>query len=125
MIRNIMLVAVGGAVGSALRYALSWLWPATHNGGLPLGTLAANVLGCLVIGFVGTLLQRSFGSGEGFRLLVCVGFCGGLTTLSSLVNETSGMAQSSQMVLAAAYLGASVVLGFLAFHGGTWLAAKI
>ena len=125
MIRNIILVAVGGAVGSALRYALSWLWPVTQNGGLPLGTLAANVLGCLVIGFVGTLLQRSFGGGEWFRLLVCVGFCGGLTTLSSLVNETSGMAQTNQTLMAAAYLGASVALGFVALHCGTWLAGRV
>ena len=121
MIRNIILVAVGGAVGSALRYALSWLWPATQNGGLPLGTLAANILGCLVIGFVGTLLQRWFGGGEGFRLLVCVG----LTTLSSLVNETSGMAQTNQTLMAAGYLGASVALGFVALHCGTWLASRV
>ncbi|EFC68325.1 fluoride efflux transporter FluC [Prevotella sp. oral taxon 317] len=125
MIRNIILVALGGAVGSALRYALSWLWPATQNGGLPLGTLAANVLGCLVIGFVGTLLQRWFGGGEGFRLLVCVGFCGGLTTLSSLVNETSGMAHTNQILMAAGYLGASVALGFVALHCGTWLASRV
>lgn len=125
MIRNIILVAVGGAVGSALRYALSWLWPATQNGGLPLGTLAANVLGCLVIGFVGTLLQRWFGGGEWFRLLVCVGFCGGLTTLSSLVNETSGMTQTNQTLMAAGYLGASVALGFVALHCGTWLASRV
>lgn len=125
MIRNIILVAVGGAVGSALRYALSWLWPATQNGGLPLGTLAANILGCLVIGFVGTLLQRSFGGGEWFRLLVCVGFCGGLTTLSSLVNETSGMAHINQTLMAAGYLGASVALGFVALHCGTWLASRV
>ena len=125
MIRNIILVAVGGAVGSALRYALSWLWPATQNGGLPLGTLAANVVGCLVIGFVGTLLQRSFGGGEWFRLLVCVGFCGGLTTLSSLVNETSGMAHTNQILMAAGYLGASVALGFVALHCGTWLASRV
>ena len=125
MIRNIILVAVGGAVGSALRYALSWLWPATQNGGLPLGTLAANILGCLVIGFVGTLLQRWFGGGEGFRLLVCVGFCGGLTTLSSLVNETSGMAHANQTLMAAGYLGASVALGFVALHCGTWLASRV
>ena len=125
MIRNIILVAVGGAVGSALRYALSWLWPATQNGGLPLGTLAANVLGCLVIGFAGTLLQRTFGGGEWLRLLVCVGFCGGLTTLSSLVNETSGMAQTNQTLMAAAYLGASVALGFVALHCGTWLASRV
>ena len=125
MIRNIILVAVGGAVGSALRYALSWLWPATQNGGLPLGTLAANILGCLVIGFVGTLLQRWFGGGEGFRLLVCVGFCGGLTTLSTLVNETSGMAHANQLLLGAAYLGASVALGFVALHCGTWLASRV
>ena len=125
MIRNIILVAVGGAVGSALRYALSWLWPATQNGGLPLGTLAANILGCLVIGFVGTLLQRSFGGGEWFRLLVCVGFCGGLTTLSSLVNETSGMAHINQTLMAAGYLGTSVALGFVALHCGTWLASRV
>lgn len=125
MIRNIILVALGGAVGSALRYALSWLWPATQNGGLPLGTLAANILGCLVIGFVGTLLQRWFGGGEGFRLLVCVGFCGGLTTLSSLVNETSGMAHTNQILMAAGYLGASVALGFVALHCGTWLASRV
>ena len=125
MIRNIILVALGGAVGSALRYALSWLWPATQNGGLPLGTLAANVVGCLVIGFVGTLLQRSFGGGEWFRLLVCVGFCGGLTTLSSLVNETSGMAHTNQILMAAGYLGASVALGFVALHCGTWLASRV
>ena len=125
MIRNIILVALGGAVGSALRYALSWLWPATQNGGLPLDTLAANVLGCLAIGFVGTLLQRWVGGGEGFRLLVCVGFCGGLTTLSSLVNETSGMAQTNQTLMAAAYLGASVALGFVALHCGTWLASRV
>ena len=125
MIRNIILVALGGAVGSALRYALSWLWPATQNGGLPLGTLAANVLGCLVIGFAGTLLQRSFGGGEWFRLLVCVGFCGGLTTLSSLVNETSGMAHTNQTLMAAGYLGTSVALGFVALHCGTWLASRV
>ena len=125
MIRNIILVALGGAVGSTLRYALSWLWPATQNGGLPLGTLAANVLGCLVIGFAGTLLQRSFGGGEWLRLLVCVGFCGGLTTLSSLVNETSGMAHTNQTLMAAAYLGASVALGFVALHCGTWLASRV
>ena len=125
MIRNIILVALGGAVGSALRYALSWLWSATQNGGLPLGTLAANVLGCLVIGFVGTLLQRWFGGGEWFRLLVCVGFCGGLTTLSTLVNETSGMAHANQLLLGAAYLGASVALGFVALHCGTWLASRV
>ena len=125
MIRNIILVALGGAVGSALRYALSWLWPATQNGGLPLGTLAANVLGCLVIGFAGTLLQRWVGGGEWFRLLGCVGFCGGLTTLSSLINETSGMAQTNQTLMAAAYLGASVALGFVALHCGTWLASRV
>ena len=125
MIRNIILVALGGAVGSALRYTLSWLWPATQNGGLPLGTLAANILGCLVIGFVGTLLPRSFGGGEWFRLLVCVGFCGGLTTLSSLVNETSGMAHINQTLMAAGYLGASVALGFVALHCGTWLASRV
>jgi len=125
MINNMILVALGGAFGSALRYLLGWLWPAINNGGLPLGTLTANVLGCLVIGFVGELLQRSFGMNEQLRLLVCVGFCGGLTTLSTLVNETSGMAHANQLLLGAAYLGVSVALGFAALHCGTWLASRV
>ena len=125
MIHNMILVALGGAFGSALRYLLGWLWPATSNGGLPLGTLTANVLGCLAIGFVGELLQRSFGMNEQLRLLVCVGFCGGLTTLSTLVNETSGMAHANQLLLGAAYLGASVALGFVALHCGTWSANRV
>ena len=125
MIHNMILVALGGAFGSALRYLLGWLWPATNTGGLPLGTLTANVLGCLVIGFVGELLQRSFGMNEQLRLLVCVGFCGGLTTLSTLVNETSGMAHANQLLLGAVYLGASVALGVVALHCGTWLASRV
>ena len=125
MIHNMILVALGGAFGGALRYLLGWLWPATSNGGLPLGTLTANVLGCLVIGFVGELLQRSFGMNEQLRLLVCVGFCGGLTTLSTLVNETSGMAHTNQLLLGAVYLGVSVALGFVALHCGTWLASRV
>ena len=125
MIHNIILVALGGAFGSALRYLLGWLCPATNNDGLPLGTLTANVLGCLVIGFVGELLQRSFGMNEQLRLLVCVGFCGGLTTLSTLVNETSGMAHANQLLLGAVYLGVSVVFGFVALHCGTWLASRV
>ena len=82
-------------------------------------------MGCLVIGFVGELLQRSFGMNEQLRLLVCVGFCGGLTTLSTLVSETSGMAHANQLLLGAAYLGASVALGFVALHCGTWLASRV
>ena len=50
---------------------------------------------------------------------------GGLTTLSTLVNETSGMAHANQLLLGAAYLGASVALGFVSLHCGTWLASRV
>ena len=84
-ISTCLLVMLGGAAGTLLRYLISvWMTGASQQ--LPWGTIAINVAGSFVIGFFGTLTLASgrFPVSENVRLLVMVGVCGGFTTFSSL-----------------------------------------
>lgn len=85
---RLLLVAAGGAVGSALRYvvatvALTWLGP-----GLPWGTLAVNLVGSFLIGLVQQLALEALVLGEETRLFLTTGVMGGLTTYSAFSYET-------------------------------------
>jgi CrcB protein len=92
---NVALVAVGGAVGSVMRYMLSGLVHSTTRfEGFPVGTLVVNLLGCLLIG-AGSYLAESRGAfGESARLLLFVGVLGGFTTFSAFSNETFALMRS-------------------------------
>lgn len=108
---NLLAVALGGALGSVCRYLLagsvqSWLGLA-----FPYGTLAVNVLGCLVIGvFLGTLEVHDLPSPM-MRLLLVTGFLGGFTTYSTYSAEAVGLLQSKGPGYFLAYTGAHFVLG--------------
>jgi CrcB protein len=87
-----LLVALGGAAGSVLRFwASGWTQEAaagTAFGVFPFGTLVVNVLGCAFIGMLSELgEQRGYMSADARALLV-VGFLGGFTTFSAFANET-------------------------------------
>jgi len=122
MIRNLLLVAIGGSLGSIMRYLLTYIWPLNNTNTLPVATLIANVLGCLLIGFIGTYLTKTFGGSPQLRLFLTVGFCGGLTTFSTFINESTGMLQANHLLLCTGYLALSVSLGFMALYCGIWLA---
>jgi CrcB protein len=112
------LVAVGGAVGSVLRYLLSLLAVAWLGAGFPWGTLMVNLLGSLAIGVLGGLGVQ----GE-LRLLLVTGLLGGFTTFSAFSLETGALAERSPG-LAALYVAASVGLGLGAFALGWSLARR-
>ncbi len=86
---RIMLVGLGGAVGSILRYLVSgYVQDASGSIGLPFGTLAVNVIGCLIIGILTQLAEaRGILTPEARALLVVGGF-GGFTTFSTFGTET-------------------------------------
>lgn len=114
-----LLIGVGGAAGSISRYGISLVmqrfvltWPA--------GTLTANMLGCFVIGVVTSAAERGGVSPE-VRLTLATGFCGGFTTMSSMIYETAGLLRSGGYGAAAAYVGATVVLSMAAFVTGSVL----
>lgn len=111
-----LYVALGGAAGAVLRYAVA-LWVGAPRGvGFPWATFAVNVAGSLVLGLVVALVPP----GDPRRLLplLAVGFCGGLTTFSTFGLETVSLVQARAYGLAAAYVGASLAAAFAAVWAG-------
>ena len=115
MIRNLLLVALGGAVGSVLRYLIPSI-----NTSFPWGTFTVNVLGSLLIGLLVGFVSKGLLSPE-MKLLLVTGFCGGFTTFSTFANESFGMMKAGDVLLMALYVGASVIIGILAVWGGMML----
>ena len=119
MIKDILLVAAGGAAGSVARYLLSRALHDTPLGSFPVGTMTANILGCLAIGLVcGLSAGATPPVGHSLKLLLTVGFCGGFTTFSTFMNESLTLCKAGDALLAAVYVGASVALGLAAVAGG-------
>lgn len=118
---KIFVVAVGGACGAVARYLVS-VWAADRFGtAFPYGTLLANVVGCLVIGAFTTLATERLIVSPYWRLLVTVGFIGGLTTFSSFSYETLKLLEDAQPVLAAGNILLNMGAGLLA----TWLGISL
>lgn len=119
---NILLVGFGGFIGSVLRYTISgYVQQATKSVGFPYGTLAVNVLGCFIIGFLAQLAEsRGLFTGES-RLFVFVGILGGFTTFSTFGNETFNLARDSQMLGALTNIGVNVLIGLFA----VWLGRTV
>lgn len=114
---KVLAVAAGGSVGAVTRYLVS-TWAAGRFGaGFPYGTLIVNVVGCFIIGaFMTTATERLIVSPY-WRLIVTVGFVGGLTTFSSFSYETFKLMEDGSITLVMYNIMGNFVLGFLA----TWL----
>lgn len=130
MTGSFLLVALGGALGSMARLAMSLVFARTIII-VPMGTFVSNLLGCFVMGIVVQLLATPgwFSQSELFtqqnRLFFAVGFCGSFTTLSALVVELSTLMQRHEVVSAFAYLCATVIGGFACFYAGAVLVRSV
>ena len=114
---KVMMVAVGGGIGATTRYLVS-TWAAEKFGtDFPYGTLIVNVVGCFIIGAFMTLATERLIVSPYWRLLVTVGFVGGLTTFSSYSYETLKLLEEANIMMAMYNLLANVMMGFLA----TWV----
>ena len=108
------LVAAGGLVGSVARYGFALLlqrWAITF----PFGTLAANVIGCFVVGLVTEGAARSGIITPAMRLLLATGFCGGLTTMSSFICESGQFARESEWLFGLLYFAGTLIGCMAAF----------
>ena len=119
---NILLVGLGGFVGSVLRYLVSGaVQQSLKRLDFPYGTLAVNVAGCFVIGFLAQYGEKYGTFSEESRALIFVGILGGFTTFSSFGNDTINLVRENFLTNAFLNVGANVILGLLA----VWLGRTI
>jgi len=120
---EMLAAGAGGFVGAVLRYWLSGVVQRWSGGVFPFGTLAVNVLGCLLMGAVMGWVEYRQLFGPHTRILLTVGILGGLTTFSTFGYETFALLRDNEFYLAAGNVVLSVVVCTGAVMLG-WLAAK-
>lgn len=119
-----LFIAIGGAVGSLLRYAIEGGVQRLASGSFPLGTLSVNVLGCLVIGFLAGFFAGPQLVREEVRIGLTVGLVGGLTTFSTFGLESFNLANGGELRWAIVNMVVSCGLGFSAVWLGYRLAER-
>jgi CrcB protein len=121
MLKIILAIAAGGAVGSVGRYALGGLVQAATGGTFPLGTLVVNVAGCLLIGSLGAYFAGPHLVGETWRAALLIGLLGSFTTFSTFGWETFELINDGQFARASLNVLGSVAIGLAA----VWLGYRI
>ena len=123
--KAVLLVALGGAVGSAARYKLSGLvLHYTVDGRCPAGTFSVNVLGCLAAGILAGIAGKHDMLSADARLLLFTGLLGGFTTFSAFGLETMHLLKRGQLGVASANVVLSVAAGLLALWVGLELVPR-
>jgi CrcB protein len=125
---KVMLLAVGGALGTNARYWLaawfneaSWRSQGSWLGSFPLGTFVINVTGSFVLGLVGVVFRERFPDQREWFLFLGIGLCGGYTTFSTFEWETLQLLRDRSWGLAAANVFGSVLVAFMGVVAGAAL----
>jgi CrcB protein len=122
---HILLVAIGGALGSVARLLTSQLALRLLGPGFPWGTLAVNIVGSLAIGVFAELIARRFNASAELRYFVITGILGGFTTFSAFSLEVTGMVERGAYLPAAAYISISIVISVTAVFIGLALVRSL
>jgi CrcB protein len=117
---NILLVGAGGFIGSVLRYLIGGYFQGFAKS-FPLGTLAVNLIGCFVIGFLAQFGEKYGMFSNESRAFIFIGVLGGFTTFSAFGNETINLMRQGFGANVFINIGANVILGLLA----VWLGRVI
>ena len=119
--KDLILVFLGGGLGSTIRFSLGRWVNALHNHHFPWGTLVVNTAACLLLGFIIGLTDHKQVISPSARLFWTVGFCGGFSTFSTFSNETLVLLQSGFNISLGLYIGLSLFLCVAATFGGLYL----
>lgn len=122
MLKEVVIVGLGSCMGGMLRFLVSKFCANVTTSSFPYGTLVVNLVGCLAIGLLSGLAERGGIASTSVRLFMTVGVCGGFTTFSTFMNESSIIAHTGGLSELALYLAASIGGGFLLVIGGYALA---
>ena len=120
--QQLVLVMLGGALGAAGRFWLGGAMLRQFGSGMPWGTLAANLIGSIAVGYIAVWLEGRGQVALYWRAFLIVGLLGGLTTFSALMLEALLLARTQRNDLLLAYLGGTLVAGLLLVWAGARLA---
>ncbi|RTL60742.1 MAG: fluoride efflux transporter CrcB [Sphingobacteriales bacterium] len=120
MLKNFLLVGLGGMIGSMLRYTASVLVKNTTSG-FPIATFSVNIIGSFVIGWVFGMSLKEGSINWDWKLFLTTGICGGFTTFSALSLEGVALIQQQRYGIFATYFIASILAGLAA----AWLGLLI
>jgi len=116
--RTLLLVFIGGGLGSLMRYAVNrWISNMVVSA-FPYGTFLVNITGCFLIGFIVFYTERYGNPSVPWRLFLVTGLCGGYTTFSSFSFENTQLITDHRIFVFLVYAAGSVLLGLLATYLG-------
>jgi fluoride exporter len=124
MIKNILLVGLGGGLGSIMRYLCQRFMQQYYPHVFPWGTFIVNITGCLLIGIFWAMSFKSIDNNNPvaiameWKLFLMTGLCGGFTTFSAFTLESIGLIKEQKPGLFFLYTIGSVTLGLLATYAG-------
>ncbi|GAA4079974.1 fluoride efflux transporter CrcB [Flavobacterium cheonanense] len=121
MLKTILYIAIGGAIGSVLRYLTSVFVNKYWANHFPLATFITNVLGCFLIGLLIGILEKNNLANSNLKWFLITGICGGYTTFSTFGFENYTLFQNNNSLLAFGYITLSVLLGIFAVWLGLFV----
>jgi CrcB protein len=118
MLKTILIVGIGGFLGSVARYLTQLLSEKLLHSTFPWGTFAANITGCFIIGLVYAISERGGLLSPEWRIFLTVGFCGGFTTFSSFAYNNLIMLSESNYLQFFGNIFLSLFFGLVAVYLG-------
>lgn len=121
MLKTLLYIGFGSFLGGIARYLTARAVQNSVASSFPYGTMVVNLLGCLLIGLIFGLSERTNLISDEWRIFLTVGFCGGFTTFSTFANENIALLRDGNLFYFALYTGLSVFLGLVAVFLGNAL----
>jgi CrcB protein len=118
--KQLLLVFLGGGLGSFFRYWISKQFTTLENG-FPYGTFIVNITGSLLIGLILGYALKNNSLNSNTVLFLATGICGGFTTFSAFAYENLAFLKAGDITSFALYAGTSLIFGFVAVFLGMWL----
>ncbi len=118
MVRNLLFVMIGGAIGSGLRYSVGICCSKWYFTSMPVGTLSVNLIGCLLLGLLMGITERYTSFSQTAYLMLAVGLCGAFTTFSTFTADACRLLNNGQWWLAIGYVCINLAGGYILFYFG-------